>query len=1052
MRRIIEFFVKQSLFGDLLTVFVIVVGIIATLLIRRDAFPNVTFDVITIATLYPGASPEEVEKLVTNPIEQDLKEVDGIKILTSTSIEGRSYIVAQLDPDQTTSGKAKDDIQNIVDRLTDMPESSEKPVVTLVESKLTPIIEVSLSGPIGNMELREASKKLRDEIETVRGVARVVPDGLRDLEIHVIANPAKLSQYRLSLEDLINALKKQNLNIPGGTLEPSADDKKQIEIFVRTVGEFQSPEDVKKTVVKANDIGQSITVGQIAEVSYALKKATTLTRTDGINSIRLTVLKKEKADAINVVDDLKAHIEKVRGILPPNTEVTYVNDFSYYVKRRLSILSSNLVFGLILVLIVLSFLLPFRVALLVSVGIPFGFLGAMIYFQAMGFSINLISMLGLIIVSGMLVDDAIVVTDNAVRHMQNGLPAKEAAILGAIEVMPAVTASVMTTVVVFLPMLFMSGIFGKFMFQVPLGVIIPLLVSLFEAFFILPGHIGKFINVHEVKAYTASTSKGIKGFLERVGQAWESKLIPKYTGYLTLALKNKYKMAGVALLIFVSSLVLATKFMHFVLFPPDGVEIFFVRAQTPTGTQLEMTSQLMVPLEEHIQTLPKEELERMVTRVGIHQQDGNDPTTKRGSEFGQIAVFLTPETKRNRTALEIIESLKKSFHKPEGIEKVTFERVKTGPPVGRALDVGVRGAEYPDILKGTEELKRKLVEIPGLLDVSDSYLMGKKEFRISINSSEAAAAGLSVAAIGNSVRAAFEGVVATSIQRLDEDIDVRVSLPESSKTKRSTLLELQVPNMMGNLVRLGSVSRISESQSIAVYEHEDHERQVRVSSDVDTEVISAIAANDKVKAWIPELQKQFPKLKFFFGGEDRDTKESLASLGRTFGLAILGVFLILILTFKNLIQPFLVLFSIPLGIIAVILAFAIHRMPLSFLGVLGIIALSGVIVNNAIVFIDFVNQQRASGMERTKSIITSAQIRLRPIFLTTITTVFGVLPTAYGIGGLDKFVVPIAMALGWGLMFGSVLTACFFPVAIAIADDLSDFLKKVPASFSSRRA
>jgi multidrug efflux pump subunit AcrB len=1049
MNALIAYFARQHLFGNLLTVFVLIVGGASVLLIQREVFPNVSFDVISVNTIFPAASPEEVEKLITNPIEQDLQEVDGIKKLRSTSVEGRSYIIAQLDPDQTTEAKGKSDIQDIIDRW-ERPEGVDNPIVTSIESKQQPIIEVSIAADINELDLRTTAKWLERELESVHGVAKVVHRGLRDREIRVEINPRKLAQYRIAIDDVVSALKRQNVSIPAGTLEiaPRPGLPHGAKKIVRTIGEFKNPQDVLDTVIRANDLGSPLRVKDVATAFYKLEKADLINRTNALPSLSLTVLKKEKADAIKVVDDVKAKMAALAPRLErEKIQVSFINDFSMYIRRRVSILTSNLFVGLILVFGMLALVLQVRVAALVSLGIPFSFLGAMIIFNSMGYTINLISMLGLIIVCGMLVDDAVVVTDNAVRLTEKGMDPEEAAIKGTQQIWPAVTASVLTTIVAFLPMLFMSGIFGKFVRQIPLGVISALLMSLFEAFFILPQHYATFVGA-AVKAKVASRKAQKEApetapRIDRVLDGISGYFIPRYEKWLATSIRWRYGIAAFATVLFFGSLLLATKGMRFVLFPPDGVEVFFVRVQTPSGGGLETTLDIVRPIEKVVASLPRLEMDDFVTTVGVQQQDANDPNTKRGSEYAQIAVYLTPETSRDRTAAEIIEDLRNKLGKPVGVERLTFDRVNPGPPVGKAISIGVRAKEYSEILPAVAALKKKMATLNGVTDITDSYVAGKDELQVIVNKSEAAAAGLSAAQIGNTVRGAFDGIVASTIQELDDEVDIRVAFPDQHRSGEETLSQILIPNTLGNLVPLDRVAGVRQGKGLSAYEHEANQREVRVTADVDLRVTSATEANNAIRVLASELEKEYPGARFYFGGEDEDTAESLRSLFRAFAVAAFGIFMILVLTFKQLLQPVLVLLTIPMGIIAVIWTFFLHGLPLSFMGMLGIVALAGVIVNNAIVFVDFVNQARAEGVGLNESILQAARMRVRPIVLTTVTTVAGLLPTAYGIGGLDKFVVPIAMSLGWGLLLGSLMVALLFPSAIAILDDFNALLARV---------
>jgi multidrug efflux pump subunit AcrB len=1038
MNKLIAFFVDKGVFVNLLSVAVLVVGLGSLVLTRREVFPNVTFEIITVVTIVPGASAEEVEKLVTNPIEQDLQEVDGIKKLTSKSIEGRSLVIAQLDPDQTTEAKGKQDIQDVVDRVT-LPTSAQEPLVQSIKSSQTPIIQVSAGGDIPELELRAMGRELEKRIEQIPGVARVVYTGLRDKEIHVEADPEKLKKYRLSLDDIIRALNGQNRTISAGTLEVNIKDVAGSEKIVRTVGEFTDLKDVENTIVRANEAARSISVSDVAKVYFSLERTQAENRTNGLPSLGLTVLKKETADAINVVAEVKRVVSTAKLQLDPRLQIAYINDFSSLIERRLGVLSGNLLLGLFLVIVILTVTMKFRVALLVGLGIPFSFLATMVVFYNQGYSLNLISLIGLIIVSGMLVDDAIVVTDNAVRLMEEGEEPYTAAKKATQQIWPSVTASVLTTVVAFLPMMFMSGIFGKFVRQIPLGVIFALLFSLLEAFFILPSHIATWVRIP--KRSPKDQPRNARRVFRFLDGMWENRILPKYLGAVRFLVDHRYWASFGAVLLFVSAVLVARFGMRFVLFPPDGAEIFFVRFEAPPGTSLMRMIELSKPAEKVVAELPKDILKDFVTNVGLHQDDPNDVETRRGPEYAQIVIYLQPPEIRSATLDQVIERLRGPMSQVPGISRVTFDQMAGGPPVGKPVSLSVRSEEYSDILPAVKALKELMKSIPGVTDINDSYLLGKKELVVRVNGPEAASAGLSVASIGVSIRAAFEGIEATSVRQLDEELVVRVLLPREAREKETTLREFLLPNAQGQLIPLKSVARIEEAQNLSVYEHDKNRREVRVTAEVDLTKSSAVEANRKLKKLLPEVNIKYPKVEIAFGGEDADTVESMMSLARAFVVAGLAIFLILVFTFHNLLQPLLVMLTIPLGITAVIFTFLVHGRPLSFMGMLGIIALAGVIVNNAIILVDFVNQARLEGASDRDSIIDSAHKRLRPIMLTTLTTVVGLLPTAYGIGGTDPFVIPIALGLGWGLLFGSLLSIFIFPAGIAILDDLSEVQK-----------
>lgn len=1025
------------MFSELLTILVIGVGLFSLVNIQREAFPNVQYDIITVYTYFPGAAPSEVEKLITNPLEQEIKEVEGIKKMMSTSLEGLSGIIIQLDPDQTTQEEAKADIKDVIDRFKDLPQEAEDPLVEAIESKIVPIVEVGVSGGKDAFDLKESARYIEKEIEKLPGIARVDMRGDLDYEVRVEISARKLKTYQLSFMEVIRALQEQNVAIPGGTYSHIQNNIEK-DVIVRTDGQFSGVDDVKKTVIRANDIGKSILLEDVATVFMSIKEQQITHRVNGDPAIRLVVMKKEKADAITVIDRLKQLIDgkELNQKRIANVGVEYINDMSVFIRRRLGVLSGNLMVGLVLVILVLSLFLPFRVSLVAAVGIPFSFLGTMWFFDFNDVSLNLITMMGLIIVLGMLVDDAIVVTENAIRHMEEGNDPMDAAIKGTQEIWSAVFASVMTTVLAFFPMMIMTGIFGKFIKYIPVGVICALFISLLECYFVLPYHIGRWVSLKSVE-------KKDKGFRKAFDDVW-TKIINQYGKLLHTITRWRWAVLGLFFALIVISAINVSKNMKVVLFPPEGIDQFLVKLKGPTGTSLEQTTELMKPLEKMVRELKKEELKNFVTSIGELRQRADEPG-ERGSHYGQIMVFLTPEPDRDRSATEIIEHMRNTYKPIDGIQ-VFFERINPGPPVGKPISVGVRGENYEEIMPLVNRIVEDLKKIDGTKDITHNFSSGKDEMVVKVDQVEAAGVGLSTATIGRTVLAAFEGIIATSIRSLEDEIDIRVSLPESEKKGREGIGNLQVLNSFGRLVSLNTVAEFKKEKGVEYYSHVDNQRQVDVNGDVDVGKVSALEVSNMIRQKEAEYKKEFPNLSLDFGGEDEDTQESLQSLGRAFILALILIYFLLILTFQSFIWPIIIILVIPIGVVSVVWALFLHGEPLSFMGLLGIVALAGVVVNNSIVFVDFVIRERGKGMEKRDSIIQAGKMRLRPIFLTTFTTVCGILPTAYGIGGLDPFIVPIALSLGWGILIGAILSSLFLPAFVTIFDDIQGLGSKFKLS------
>lgn len=1036
MNKLIEIFAKQKVFPELITFLVIVGGLFAISTIRRESFPNVEFDTVLITTIYPGASPKEVERLISSPLEEDFKEITGIKKMFSVSVESRSEIIIQVDSDQATTDEVKDDVQLVLDRFQDLPEDAEDPVVVVLESKITPVIEMAVSGDMNPTELKNIAKFIEKEAEKLSEVSSVSIAGNKKYEYKIEIDMNKLSRNDISLQEILLALKETNVTIPAGDFSFSTqEDGISKEMVVRTTGEFQNIDDIKNLVLRTSDLGQSIKLSELAEVSFTLAESNLSYRAAGKNSVRLIVNKKEKADAINLVNNLKSKIKKLKDSPKlKNVSIDFINDTSYYIKNRLNILTGNLVVGLFLVVCILSLFLPFKLALVVSMGIPFSFLATIWVFQYLGFSLNLISVMGLIIVIGMLVDDAIVVIENAYRYLQNGYEPTEAAIKGAQTIWKAVFASVMTTVLAFWPMTMITGIFGKFVQYIPYAVIIALIMSMIEAYFILPSHFARWVG--NFKDYKPPR------FKQKFEIFWKW-FVSKYVGLLSQSVskQKRYFVLLGFLVFFVVSVIFSAKNLKFILFPPDGIEAFVIKLESPRGSTLDQTEQLLLPVENEILKIPKDELMNYIISIGEHNTNGDPAGTKRGTNYAQATIFLTPENLRSRDANKIIEELKTKIGKPNNL-KIIFTRINPGPPVGSPVNIGIRGESYEDINNALEEIKSEVSKWPGVKDLDSNYKLAKDERILKYKPSEASLAGLTVQTIGTNVRALYEGIIPTTMRGEDEEIDVRVTFKDEQKSL-DLLDKLKIINSRGVLVPLNEITEIEESIGIESIYHEAADRQFTISGDVDTKITTALEVSDKAKKWIDtHIQPKYPELTFVFGGENEDTDESLGSLKKTFLLALFLIFFILILTFENFYQPFLILSAIPMGVVSVLLTLIIHNKPISFMAMLGIIALAGVIVNNAIVFIDFVNDGRKDGLTPEQSVIRAGELRLRAVFLTSSTTVLGLLPTAYGIGGLDKFVVPIALSLGWGLFIGSIMVMFFIPTLIVIVEDLRSFLFK----------
>lgn len=1057
MRTIIKFFAREHLFGNLLTILSLIIGIMALLFIRRDLFPVVDFKTTTINTVLSGASPEQVEKLILNPIEDALREVDGIKKVFSTATESVGVTIVQLDPDARDSEKSNRDIRQAVDSIEDFPSDAQDPIVKELESSQTPVITVTVSGDIDELQLRDAAEFLYDEISELKGVAKVLKLGLRDREILVEADSEKLKSRQVSLMSVIRAIESKNWSLPAGTMM-NIDNH---EVLIKTESQYSEPSSVKNnetlkelenTIITSNDAGFNTQVKDIATVQQSLKEPDNLYRANGFSSIHLVVLKKQNADVISLVDNLREKVELLKKGVKPGVELSFIRDFSVYLKNRIKALTSNLFLGLFLVILVLSLFLPWQVTLVVAIGIPVALLSTIGALYALGGSINLISLVGLIIVLGMLVDDAIVVSENIWRHIEEGDDLETSVINGANEVFWPVFASIMTTISAFAPMMFMTGIFGEFIYQIPLAVILALGFSFLEVFIIMPSHFASWVG-----PFITSKLESIKE-KRKTSQTRFDKFIKKYQRLVQWTLDFRYYVLVGALALLGTAIGLNYVFGKFILFPGEGTDYMYIQLEAERGTSLEQMEKYIQPIEKQAENIIGKSLQDYSTTIGIIQKDGNDPLTRRGTHYANIQLGLVPYSDRELSALEISKVLKNKLQLSKQIRTYTIETAKDGPPQGRPISVDIIGKNFDDLKSLSQKVIQVLEKTPGVTDIRDSFALGKDEWQVIPKSEDIASLGLTSQIVALSVRAAFEGIESTSIRDLEGEIPIRVRLKKSVGDPIQVLSKTMVGNNLGLNIPLSQIADFKKVATVSAIKHKNSKRVINVSAAVDLELTTSDEVNSKLKTLIPGLLKNHDGYSIEFAGEEEDTQESMQSLAQAFFIALIFIFFLLITTFKSVLQPILILSSIPLGMIGVIFAMLLHNRPLSFLAMLGVIALAGVIVNNGIVLIDFVNNLRKKGENLNDSIVNAVGVRIRPIILTTTTTLCGLLPTAYGgtiekylgFGGGDPFIIPIALSLGWGLGFGSVLLALFFPAFIRISDDVRGLGAKLISTFTKK--
>lgn len=1037
--KVIALSLKNSLMLNLLTLFILIVGVYCSLEIRREAFPSINYDYVTVTTVYPGADPKSVEEYVTNLIEDELNKIDGIEEFRSRSKENVSSLFVKLSSDLSDEEKSRTitDIQRAVDSINKFPkEIKDSPRVNEIKSGSVPVVEVVLSGKMPYATLHQIAEDLTEIIERLPDANSPRQYGVFEKEYWIEVNPKKIEAYNVTLDQIIASLSKENVDLPAGKIETESGS-----YLIRTVTDIKNVSDIENITIRSNDADVAIKVKDLAKVSIQFESNNIVYRASSKQAISLIVRKSVAGDIISLIDETKEKVSQYKKQHQlDDLKVSYVNDFSLIVRNRLGVLLNNGSLGLILVLFSMLLLISKGIAFVAVLGMPVAFLGAITVMYALGLTINLLTMFALILVLGILVDDAIIVSENIWHHYEKGESPWQATIKGTSEVFWPVTITILTTIAAFSPMLLVSGIFGKYISLFPKIVIVSLVISLIEALFILPSHAFEmmtFIDKRKKKRFSSNKKSRFKSLLK--------KILNRYRSLLAFVLRFRYLFVFSFVLLFIGSLWFAKNKMRFVLFPAEGIEVFYLKATFPEESTLESTTKNMSFFEDLVKdNLRKNELIDYVTWVGLHQDNVMDPIRSEGTHLSQIGVYLTPEKERDRDANEIIEQLRSAIETKKNDHQATmvsFKRMRPGPPIGKPVAIRIKGDDLDQLASVSKIVEDKLRLTEGVRDIGSDYILGKKELKIILDLEKTNQLLLNATDVSKSVRQRFEGQIATYIYKDSERIPVRVKYEKNRDDLSTILSNTYLRNAKNFVIPLSSIADIQEKKSLNAIKHLDGKRLVTVGAFIDENVTTSIEVNSKVMSELAEIKERYPNISFEAGGEFQETQDSLRDLRQAFLVALFLIFILVVALFKSLTQPFIIMLTIPFGLMGVVFAFYLHGLPLSFLGMLGAIGLTGVVVNDSILMVDFINKNRKIGMLPELAILQGAVRRFRPVCLTSITTIAGILPLAYGIGGEDKFLKPAAVALGYGLLFATVLILLLVPAIYYISEDIVAYFK-----------
>ena len=1072
--------VKNRAAVNIFTLVVVFAGYYAAFgQLQRDIFPDVSTNFIQITTLdSTTAAPEDIERTITVPLEEELANVQGLNRIRSISQDNFSNIFIEVDPGITDIQPVLNDVRQAVDKAApELPQSAEPPVVEEFDIPM-PLITFTVSYPPGFdlSSIRLALDDIERKLKLVSGVSKVLVDGLERREVWVEIDPYRLRLAGLSFAEVADAVTAKNINVVGGRLDAVGGQR-----VVRLLGEITQASQLEDLPIGKDRQGHSLKIRDIGTVKETTEEPQSYGRVNLYPAVTYTLVKKQGTDVIETVKKAREVFAAETATLPPLIETQVIGDTTKYINTRIETVTKNGIQSLILVTIILLLFLDWRVALIVAFGIPFSFAGTFLVLYLGGYSINMLSLFGMIMALGMVVDDAVVTAENVFRCYQAGESAAQAAIRGAREVMWPVLGSVSTTVAAFLPLIWGEGIIGKFLAIVPVVVISTLCFSLLQAFIVLPSHMADLLrpirSAAERRAAAAQDKpRGLRRLRFEMGLSYEelresvdgavALTIRIYAHLLNLALRARYLVVAIfiAILIFVGSIVYAGV-VPFRLFSTDFADAINVKIELPSDYTLDQTSDVATRIEQAIiEALPEDDLAAILTRVGVMFDPANE-FLEYGTNLANIVVDIDEESSRCRKPSVIERDLRNLLLQfPELVSGVA-KKEEGGPPVGRALNIEIRGPDFVTLKSAAADIETRLTDVPGLINTGNDFPRGKTEYRLRLDEDRVSRAGLDTKTIGRNLLAAFRGLEAARLRWGNDEVTLRVKMDERYS---------QDPDLVGNLlvkgprgaVDLASLAEIEYISGISRIKRTDQERVIAVSADIDPRITTSNEVNRLFNEWVPQILASHPGITIELTGESEDTERSLEAMKFAALVAVFLIYALLATITNSFLQPFVIMAVIPFGIVGVVLGLLFTGQPMGLMSIMGSIALAGIVVNNSVVFVDFINRFRRKHLPddrqdlptspqgpwiRWRSIIESGCNRFRPILLTTATTVAGLFNLAFLSTGQEQFLAPMAQAIVWGLSFATLITLILIPTLYAILDDLHQMSSRRLARSSTHR-
>jgi HAE1 family hydrophobic/amphiphilic exporter-1 len=1070
MKRLVGWAIANAPGMNVLMIALMVVGGVSLMRMRREVFPAFELELVTITVPYPGATPQDSEEAICQKIEEAIRSIDGIKKVTGVAQEGSGFVLAELRSDVKDVQKVMNEIDREVNRIPSFPDLAEDPEIQQITFR-EPAIRVGVVGPAdkglaAELRLREVTEQIRDEILLLPPVSSASMMGTRPYQVDVEIPEATLRSYGLSLERVASIIRARNVELPGGQLRGEGQ-----EVLLRAKSKGRVGEEIGRLPLVTEPGGVVLTVNDLGTVRDDFQDVVSVGEIGDEPAMVVNVERTKTEDLLAVVDAVNQYV--VEKTLPEGYRFVVWGDTSEEVRGRLRLLLRNGAQGLLLVFLVLTLFLEMRLAFWVALGIPISIFGAGAVLLWGDQSLNMLSLFSFLMALGIVVDDAIVIGENIYAHMQMDKSLTQAAIDGTVEVMPSVTASVSTTIIAFSPMFFVSGMMGKFLAVIPLAVIAMLVVSLWESIFVLPCHLAhKHTGFFRFMAVVSYPLRPVGLFLgwasSRSSRAMEWVCQSFYLPALKFCLRFPLVPLSVAAMMFLITFgMVRGGLVPFNLFPKTDSNNLRVSVTFPDGTPADEAERATVQLKEALQQvnervgakrseisgIPVEKLYRSPGSVGtgpvrmtyrtVGSSSGEggprmgSGSSSGASNSGQVYVELYESELRTIHSDKLLAMWREEAGEFPGAERITFGSIETGPG-GKAIEFKLlaRGEHVDQLLAATEAAKKRLGEFAGVFDIADDNTPGKWEFQFRVKD-RAIATGVTPTDLGQTVRNAYFGAEAMRLQRGRHDVKLMVRYPEEERNSLVDFREIRVRTDDGSEWPITELAEVELNRGFSEINRINQMRSITISADLDEATANSQMIVSKLQRdFMPKLKQEYPAIDVRWEGQREQTGESMGSLARGFAVAILAMFVLLVLQFRSYIQPLLILLIVPFGMIGATWGHVVMGMPLTMFSMFGMVALSGVVINDSIVLIDFINARTREGVPVYEALIESGERRFRPILLTSMTTIAGLIPLMMETSFQARFLIPMATSLTFGLFVGTSLILLLVPTFYSLYDKL----------------